>query len=149
MKKQAKNRILQLVIIIGCLLLSSACVLMVPIAHNRKTLTMLCSGMFWGFLLAGYVMFWLVNHFRKKQEQATVKRRIGIVTFFRNPVAKLMDCICVVGIVVLLISVKAEFLQGYLQYMISFLVLFSFHMHCILNGENFQYMQNEIRRCLE
>ena len=149
MKKQVKNRILQLIIIIGCLFLSSACVLMVPIAHNQKALTMLCSIMFWGFLLAGYLMFWFINHSRKKQKQKLTKRRVGIVTFFRNSPAKLMDCICIVGIILLLISAKAELLQGYLQYIISFLVLFSFHMHCILNGENFQYIQNEIRSCLK
>lgn len=149
MKKQARNRILQIVIIIGCLFLSSACVLMVPIAHNRKALTMLCSGMFWGFLLAGYAMLWFVNRFRQKQKQAVVKRRIGIITFFRNPPARMMDCICIIGIVLLLISMKASFMQGYLQFVLSFLVLFSFHMHCILNGENFQYMQNEIRSCLK
>lgn len=147
MKKYAKNRILQLVIIIVCLFISSACVLVVPVAHNRKALTMICSGLFWGFLFAGYLMFWLVNHFRKKQ--MATRGKIGIITFFRNTPAKLMDCICIAGIILLLISVKAEFLQGYLQYIISFLVLFSFHMHCILNGENFQYMCNEIRRCLE
>lgn len=149
MKEQAKNVIIQLFIIIGCLLLSSACVLLVPIAHNQKVLTTLCASVFWGFLLAGYGMFWIVNFFRRKQEHTAGKRRIGIVTFFRNPPAKLMDCICITGIILLVISAWAEFLQGYLQYIISFLVLFSFHMHCIFNGDTYKYMQNEIRSCLE
>lgn len=149
MKKEAKNSIWQFAVMIGCLFLSSACVLIVPAAHYQTVLTMICSGLFWGFLLAGYAMLWFVNHFRKKQKQTAARRRVGIITFFRNPFAGIMDGICIIGIVLLLISTKVSLMQGYLQFVLSFLVLFSFHMHCILNGENFKYMQNEIRSCLQ
>ena len=149
MKRQAKNRIVLLLVIAGCLLCSSACVLFVPMIHNHSALTILCSSAFWGFLIIGYGLLWMINWKRRKQMKKGEKRRIGIITFFRNPPAKMMDFICLAGILILIISSFAAPLQGYLQYVLSFLVIFSFHMHCILNGEIFRYMQTEIRSCLE
>ena len=48
MKVNATSLTLQIRIIIGCLLASSACILLVPVAHNQKGLTMLCSSLYWG-----------------------------------------------------------------------------------------------------
>ena len=114
MKRQAKNRIVLLLVIAGCLLCSSACVLFVPMIHNHSAWTILCSSAFWGFLIIGYGLLWMINWKRRKQMKKGEKRRIGIITFFRNPPAKMMDFICLAGILILIISSFAAPLQGYL-----------------------------------
>lgn len=146
MKVNATSLTLQIRIIIGCLLASSACILLVPVAHNQKGLTMLCSSLFWGFMLIGDGRFWRIYHVRKKQIRKLGKHRIGILAFFQNPMAKCADCLFFAGMILLLISMKAAFLQGYIQFILCCLVLFSFHMHCILNGNVYRYILLETGR---
>ena len=146
MNLNATNLTLQIRIIIVCLLASSACILIVPVAHNQKGLTMLCSSLFWSLMLIGYVLFWRIYHVRKKQIRKASKHRIGILVFFQNTMARCEDCLFFAGIVLLLISMKATFLQGYIQFVLCCLVLFSFHMHCILNGNVYRYILLETGR---
>lgn len=65
---------------------------------------------------------------------------------FQNPMAKCADCLFFAGMILLLISMKVAFLQGYIQFILCCLVLFSFHMHCILNGNVYRYILLETGR---
>lgn len=129
-----------------CLMLSSMCILAVPAAHNRHALTMICSGVFWFGMLAGYGLLIYVNIIRRKQTAGNEKRRTGIFTFFRNAYAGFVDALWIVSVLLLTASFFAERLQGSVQFVFAFMTVFMFHMHCILNGENFRYLYMLIRR---
>lgn len=131
--------------IVLCLLLSSMCILIVPAAHNRYALTMICSGVFWLGMPAGYGLLMYVNIIRKKQTADTEKFRAGIITFFRNAYAGIADALWIVSLLLLTASFFAESLQGSVQFVFAFMTVFMFHMHCILNGENFRYLYMMIR----
>lgn len=149
MKKQVKNQIWQMGIIIGSLFVSSACILFVPAAHNQKVPTMICSTIFWVTLLIGYVLLFLVDRFRRKQQKKKGKQHPGAFCFFQNRIAAIADGVWILSFLAWIISGRVQAAHGYLQYVLVFLFLFSLHMHCICNGVNFQYMQNEIRRGLK
>lgn len=126
-----------------------ACIFSVYSISSGRTqpkITMLCSSLFWGFMLIGDGLFWRIYHVRKKQIRKLGKHRIGILAFFQNPMAKCADCLFFAGMILLLISMKAAFLQGYIQFILCCLVLFSFHMHCILNGNVYRYILLETGR---
>ena len=91
MKKQVKNQIWQMEIIIGSLFVSSACILFVPAAHNQKVPTMICSTIFWVTLLIGYVLLFLVDRFRRKMQKKKGKQRPGAFCFFQNRIAAIAD----------------------------------------------------------
>lgn len=146
MKKNIKHPVGVFLVIMLSILASSACILAVPAAHNRHGLTMLCSGIFWAGMAAGYGVLFYVNAVRRRSTDTASGHRAGIISFFRNTPARIADISGLVCIILLIISFSAEPMEGYLQFVLFFLIVFLFHMHCILNGENYRFLQLIIRR---
>lgn len=95
---------------------------------------------FWLGLIAGIVFTILLS----KQIKATGvhKGKIGLITFFSNPIAIVFDSLMILSLIgsVLIIVFKSEQLIGYF---VIALFIFSFEMHCILNGKNYLYIKQE------
>ena len=92
---------------------------------------------FWLSAILAGITFLLAN---KKGMTATssIQSRPGIFCFFKNPWAKLADSgfgVSLSGFI--LVTIAAS--NSYLPYILVSLSVFTFLMHCVLNGKNFQY----------
>lgn len=133
---------------LGFMFLFSASVLFVPVASQQdllgNPLWIRLSGVWiWATLIIAYTLFSITNRLRRntvnnRQSKKAIDRW-GIFRTFANPWAKLADCSFVVsllGFIAMLIFAS----QSYAVYILLFAVLFTFQMHCVLNGENFRYI---------
>ena len=126
---------------------------LMPIAESLKE---------WSFvplLLVG-VLFWvgavgllivLININYSRRNSAEFKRmypdlrRFGLVSFFKNAPAAIADIllfISLTGEIILLIFTDLY----YLKFIGIAVIVFSFGMHCMLNGVNYIYVNYNIRR---
>lgn len=82
---------------------------------------------------------WCKTH---RNKRASVTQRIGLISFFKNKFAMVADVVMLlslIGLVVVLILTQGI---GYVCYVFVSLFVFSFGMHCILNGKVFYCVKN-------
>ncbi len=105
--------------------------------------------LFWGFLILGYIMFAIVNSKRKKSEKNSsnkserkriTKEKPGIICFFSNKAAMYFDFIMIISFVLTVVFSFIPILNKALCVVFMAILVFSIHMHCILNGVNFKYI---------
>ena len=104
---------------------------------------------FWLSLVIAYALFIFVNFRRKqflKKRNKEKKSAIGLLRFFSNTPAKIADIATVVGFLLFLIF--SIFTDSYFIYVFLAITVFAFQMHCVLNGENYLYInsKNNVRR---
>lgn len=117
--------------------------------------------LFWGFLIAAYVLLAVVNSKRKKLDKDNkedsqnyrdehAKRytnahkkgnKPGIITFGSSRLAIVFD---IVMIIALILTIVFSFIPplGSIAVVCFSVLVFAIHMHCILNGVNFRYIYN-------
>ncbi len=153
MKTQKKDHIWLAVSIISFLLLSISFLLM-PIESKSTTesisvISLISGVLFWLSIICGIVTqvalsnrskVWLASN---KIRRNNIKRRLGIVSFFQNRFAVVADITMIIGLVGLIISVLMTNGIGYACYIFLALFVFSFSMHCILNGKTFYVITNK------
>ena len=117
----------------------------------RALVTAVTAILFWGCLIAGYVLLFIISKHRKEYEkraprdkrrrEAAKKNRPGIITFFSHPAAVIAD-IAMIGLFIVIMAFM--FIPGIPQsltiILIAFLV-FAIQMHGVLNGVNFKYIE--------
>ncbi len=92
---------------------------------------------FWLSAILSGITFLLANK-KRKAATGTIKSRPGIFCFFKNPWAKLADAAFGVSLSgLILVTITAS--KSYLPYILVSLSVFTFLMHCVLNGKNYQY----------
>lgn len=144
-----KEKIIFLISII-CMLILSLSFLIMPVASSislNKDSNGLLIGtgiMFWLSLASAYSLMIFVDvkrrNFLKQNKKAKKKRLPGIIRFFSNPAAKCADIASAVSLLLLIIF---SFLtESYFNYILLALFAFSFQMHCVLNGENYLYINS-------
>lgn len=107
--------------------------------------------LFWLGLIAGYVFLIIVNTHRNQtvkagkydlSESKRQKAKPGIICFLSNKYAAVADAAMVLFLILSLVFLFIPALnQGIALVFVSFF-LFSLHMHCILNGVNFRYINS-------
>lgn len=75
-----------------------------------------------------------------KSDFSTKKRKIGLICFFGNRYAAVADLLMIVSMIILIISFILTDASNYFNYIILSVFVFSFSMHCVLNGRKFYYM---------
>ncbi len=141
------DRCLLAISVIGYLFLSVS-VLLMPVGNGvlRETpWRYLLGGLFWLSLLVGIIpQFVLSARYRswhKKQaggkKQPEKSQRIGLISFFQNPLARGADILLILSIVALVLFILLVNNTSYVCYILFALIIFSFCMHCILNGRVF------------
>lgn len=117
----------------------------------RAILTVLIAILFWVCLIAGYVLLYVISRHRKefernapreKRRRIKTNNRPGIIRFFSNPAATAAD-FAMIGFFIL--DLVFMFIPGISQtvtYILLACLVFAIHMHCILNGVNFEYTYN-------
>jgi hypothetical protein len=130
-----------------CMLLTSSSFLLMPMA-SRKAMNgegwwlILSCALFWAPLIAGYILLFLANRIRKRQDAGKRNRRSGVRYWgvFRvasNVPAAIVDAAAVLSLIglILFIILKPE---HYGIYMLLCLTIFAFHMHGMFNGVNYR-----------
>ena len=103
---------------------------------------MFTGAMFWITLAVSLLTTFVVSLFRKKyrkEKRIYKKTKPGITSFFSNPVAKVADIAMIVFAVIFAVF-AIFFSESYMLYVFFSLTIFSFFMHCVLNGENYKYI---------
>lgn len=143
-----------LVTSVGAFCLMSASFLLMPV----EKLSVLAGGCFWAGLLAGMTLQVLLEVRRRnffKEHRANWRKmqrpRNGLLTFGANPLAKVADVLLIISFIGLVASLWLTRGTGYLCYIMISVTVFSFCMHCVLNGRNYFHIKNReiIRRVLE
>ena len=111
--------------------------------------TILCGVLFWVSLITGITTQCVLAHRRKMWYQINrirkirVVQKIGLVSFFKNIGAAVADIFTAVSLVGFVVSMVVTDGVGYICYVMIALFVFSFSMHCILNGKIFYHVFNQ------
>ena len=136
--------------LIVCITLSSLSLLFALFVSSDgvSALTVIPGIIFWGGLIAGYVMLFVISKHRKayektapRTERRVKKSRPGIITFFSSPAATVADIVMILSFV---LTVVFAFIPGFSQTALLILIAvlaLAVQMHCILNGVNYKYIQ--------
>lgn len=115
----------------------------------NKAIAIITGIFFWIGVIGTGMAFILMNMKRMKNEKMkkvkTDIRNIGLFRFFSNTYAKVFDIIMILSLGTLIV-VLAVVENTSIQLIIMAIFVFSFGMHCILNGINYKYIISKDRR---
>lgn len=104
-------------------------------------------GVFWFFMLMGTVAQVILTATRRKtagRKRRVGRRTVGVFSFFRNTPAILADVTCAISLLALVAAFMLTEQSGYSCYVCLTVFLFSFCMHCILNGKNYYFLNHQV-----
>jgi len=123
--------------------------------YNSKTdgvtdMKILTGVMFWLGLIGTVFFASLINYFRSKDKlfnkAAEKYNKFGLTHFFQNLPAKIFDSLLIIALMGFILSLVFNFTLS-VKFIFISAIIFSFGMHCLLNGINFVYVMNKrIRR---
>lgn len=150
---QKNIKLLHYISILGLFMMSVIFLFMPgdPFAYGVTLKKVLLAILFWSGMISVIVtQVKLTNIFKSSKEynEKFRKRKIGIACFFSNRYASIADLVCVLSLILLIISFFLGEKMGYFYcviYIIWFIFLFSFSMHCILNGKKYYYIRHILR----
>ncbi len=100
---------------------------------------------FWLGLIVAIVSIMLINIARKRDAKFREKykglKQFGLVNFFKNKIARIFDIVVAVSFLVNIVIRIVNVNQTLIFIGIS-IFIFSFGMHCILNGVNYIYIKS-------
>lgn len=114
--------------------------------------------LFWGGLLTGVVLQIVLETRRNSlfakynvKRETMQKARNGLLSFRSNSLAAVADIFLIVSAVATILAFILTKGTGYLCYVCLSVLIFSFCMHCILNGRIYIFVknQNKVRQVLE
>lgn len=152
-RKSYKTKRLLFAFNIFFLVTLSVSVLLMP--YNSKTdgvtdVKILTGAMFWLGLIGTVFFASLINYFRSKDKlfnkAAEKYNKLGLTHFFQNLPAKIFDSLLIIALIGFILSFVFNFTLS-VKFIFISAIIFSFGMHCMLNGINFVYVMNKrIRR---
>ena len=137
---------------IGSFFLMSVSFLLMPIdfaAKGQQIFNLLIGIMFWVFLILGIITQTMLNRARKSWfirnhiRRFQFRGKIGLISFLQNLPACIADGMLVLSVIGLIISIIVTNGIGYVCYIFMSLTVFSFCMHCILNGKIYFFLINQ------
>ena len=142
-----------LILYVTFLMLLAVAFLLMPIASAQKDttkiLTVISGGFFWIGLVGTIVMAIKIDKTRKRsgklRDKKSKVKQIGLLSFFKNKEAKIADIAMFASIICFIV---ARICTDNLYWLFTFLAtfVFSFGMHCMLNGKNYIYLNQGVRR---
>lgn len=99
--------------------------------------------MFWVGLIIGCTMqIILIKKYRKaiSRNKRHKSEKIGLISFFKNKIAIIFDILFIISIIGFIVEIVFTDMTPYICYITLSLLIFSFIMHCILNGKIFRYI---------
>lgn len=114
--------------------------------------------LFWGGLIIGVALQIVLETRRKAlfarydvKRESMQKARNGLISFGSNHLALIADILMVVSVIATILVFVLTKGAGYLCYVSLSVLVFSFCMHCILNGRIYIFVKNQkkVRQVLE
>lgn len=152
-RKSYKSKIKMFFINILFLTILSLSILILPYADksdNTDLYRILNGIMFWVGFVGTFTVAFIINHYRRNDQMfnkaAEKYKKLALTHFFQNRPAMAFDIFLILSVVGFIISITFK-----MSHSVSFVflsaIVFSFGMHCMLNGINFVYvMTKRIRR---
>lgn len=149
MKRYQQDRLWLCLWICCYLLLSVSILLMAADATSARpdtALIWLPGILFWLSLLGSIAIYVVLACRRRRWYQNSQARRgrfmrgIGIISFFKNRYAMVADVSMMASLCALVVSFWLTNGHGWVAYLCTAWFLFSFSMHCVLNGKIFYYV---------
>ncbi len=153
MKQRRIDRIL-LGISVGCFLIMSVSFLLMPI----ESITILPGLLFWLGLALGIALQIVLEARRRKffksysvKREKMQKPKNGFLSFRSNSLAMIADISMAVSFVAVILAFVFTKGYGYACYVFIATTIFSFCMHCVLNGRIYFHAKNQlkVRQALE
>lgn len=98
---------------------------------------------FWLGLIVEQILIWKSNAVRKEIENIGETRKFrgrpGIINIWKNRYGAIADIVCIASLLQLVVFTIIGIGEEAIQYILIFLLVLSFRLHCILNGQNFRY----------
>lgn len=137
----------------GFLALLAISVCLMPFGNSLKDKTailMYLSGAtFWIGLIGTIFMAVIINNSRKNSCRFNKcfgnQKQLGVIHFFQNTEATIADITMFVSIVTFIIA-KIWISEIIVSFILLAICIFSFGMHCMLNGINYRYINYKVRR---
>lgn len=115
-----------------------------------RTRSIINGTIIWACLLLGIALQIVLAKRRKNWLKSNSVRRshlshrkIGVIAFAQNIYGCVADIIFVLSLVTLILSMIITKSVGYICYISFSTIIFSFCLHCILNGKIFFFVQNQ------
>ena len=129
-------------------LMSLSFLLMVPQEQSRQAMdlmTILAGLCFWLPFLAGLALqlkLWAQcrKHYKTHRQPGKPAKRVGVICFFRNPVATVWDIVMFVAVAALVISLLATNGSGAICFLFFSITMFAFCGHCVYNGRSYFFI---------
>lgn len=139
--ENSKGKVFLFLSIISFFIMSATFLVMplikIDIDSSENIYNILIGIVFWITLILGIINLFLS---RKNIQIKDMKKGIGLIRFFQNKIAVIFDVLLIISIIGLIILTLATDGTLYICYIFFSLVIFSFIMHCILNGKIFNYL---------
>ena len=124
----------------------SASIVLMPIGIKMADKTMAISytsgAMFWIGLIGTIAMAIFITYSKCRSSEFKKNyphlKQLGIIHFFQNTPALICDVLMFLSIVGFVI-VRIWFWETIYPFLVLFILIFSFGMHCMLNGSNYIY----------
>lgn len=154
MKQKCKEYMQLLNFSVVCSFLSSVSILTcIFVGLNEeadKIIRFIFPFIFWFCLIAEQALFWKANLIRKQIEISGEYRKIrakpGIVSVSKTRNGAIADLLLLISLILLVLFVLTGLGEKVIQYILIFLLVLSFRLHCILNGKNFRYKKYLAKR---
>lgn len=125
--------------------------------ENISAYTMVAGLMFWISIIMGIATQCVLAHRRRswyvihRIRKVRATQKVGLISFFKNSYATVADAVTILSLIGLVIAMIATQGTGYICYVLVSLFVFSFSMHCILNGKVFYHIinQNKMLQAIE
>lgn len=144
-----KKEIVILTISIISYFLLAASFLFMPLENEQ--LQIMAGVMFWVFLILGIVSqvllaIWFRQACSKNKEWRIQKQRIGMFTIGKNKFSVVADIVLLISAVTFVVLMIFTRGTGYISYIVLTILVFSFSMHCVLNGKVYYYICERAKR---
>ncbi len=146
-----KVDIIWLCVSIASFLLMSITFMFMPLDSSGEArtnlYTVVVGACFWIFLVLGIVTQFILSKrrrdwYRIQRVRSRNYNRIGLLAVFKNKLAIVADIAFVISLLGFAVTMFMTNSTGYTCYVFLSLLVFSFCMHCILNGKIYYHITN-------
>lgn len=136
-----KSKLL-LLVSVACFLLMSVDFLIMPIGNNveknMRWFEVLTGILFWLPLIIGAILQVVLSlNYKKNNKNMIDNKQFGAISFFKNKIAAVFDVISIISLITFIAMLIFTSATSYFCYILISLFVFSFCMHCVLNGKIF------------
>lgn len=118
----------------------SGTILLMPLASdnsnsNNKVSIMIVGFVFWTFFILTYLSLFFAKKKAKNNKVKPESQNIGLLKFFSNRLATIVDCVLIMSVIAFIISLFLPYSLSWLVYIILSILVLTLNLHSIFNGK--------------